>query len=181
MNKNLTQTGKFISLVLRHKPGEIGLQLDENGWADVNELIEKLNKKGAGIDLEILNEIVATNNKKRFSFNDDKTKIRANQGHSIEVDVELQPATPPDVLYHGTAEKHISSIMASGLNKRQRLHVHLSAHYDTAINVGSRHGKPVVLHVDAAAMSRDGIVFYLSQNNVWLVDSVPVQYLRKAD
>ncbi|MFM2307588.1 MAG: hypothetical protein RLZZ367_2257 [Bacteroidota bacterium] len=177
MNKKLTHTGKFISLVLRHKPEEIGLQLDANGWADVNELIEKLNAKGAGIDFEILNEIVATNNKKRFAFNDDKTRIRASQGHSIEVDVELQHATPPDVLYHGTAEKNLASIMAGGLNKQQRLHVHLSAQYDTAINVGSRHGKPVVLQIDAAAMSRDGIVFYLSQNNVWLVDEVPVMYI----
>lgn len=179
MNKNLTHTSKFISLVLRHKPEEIGLQLDANGWADVNELIEKLNTKGAGIDFEILNEIVETNNKKRFAFNDDKTRIRASQGHSIEVDVELQPATPPDVLYHGTAEQNLASIMAGGLNKQQRLHVHLSAQYDTAINVGSRHGKPVVLQVNASAMSRDGIVFYLSNNNVWLVDEVPAQYLGK--
>ncbi|HLP19405.1 MAG TPA: RNA 2'-phosphotransferase [Chitinophagales bacterium] len=177
MDKKLKGASKFISLVLRHKPEEIGLQLDDNGWADVNELITKLNAKGGNLNFETLKEIVATNEKKRFSFNEDYSKIRANQGHSIEVDVELKVVTPPNVLYHGTAERFVESIMATGLQKMSRLHVHLSANYDTAVNVGSRHGKPVVLKVDAKQMSEDGIAFYLSENGVWLVSRVDAKFL----
>lgn len=180
MDKQLKGTSKFISLVLRHKPEEIGLALDENGWANVTELIERMGKRGHKFDFTTLKEIVDTNEKKRFSFNEDFTKIRANQGHTIEVDVELKATTPPAVLYHGTAAKSVDSIMQSGLNKMQRLHVHLSADYETAVKVGQRHGKPVVLTVDATAMQAEGHTFYLSENNVWLVAEVPVKYLTKS-
>lgn len=179
MDKQLKGTSKFISLVLRHKPEEIGLALDENGWANVTELIERMGKRGHKFDFTTLKEIVDTNEKKRFSFNEDFTKIRANQGHTVEVDVELKATTPPAVLYHGTAAKSVDSIMQSGLSKMQRLHVHLSADYDTAVKVGQRHGKPVVLTVDAIAMHAEGHTFYLSENNVWLVEHVPAKYLTK--
>lgn len=180
MDKQLKGTSKFISLVLRHKPEEIGLALDENGWANVTELIERMGKRGHKFDFNTLKEIVDTNEKKRFSFNEDCTKIRANQGHTIEVDVELKATTPPAVLYHGTAAKSVDSIMQNGLSKMQRLHVHLSADYETAVKVGQRHGKPVVLSVDATAMQAEGHTFYLSENNVWLVAEVPAKYLTKS-
>ncbi len=180
MNKTLLHTSKFISLVLRHKPEEIGLQLDEHGWADVEELIEKINRKGGKLDREKLNEIVATNEKKRFAFNDNKTKIRASQGHSIEVDVQLEAVAPPEFLYHGTAEQNVDSILAQGLLKGNRLHIHLSDNYQTAIQVGQRHGAPVILLVNAKAMSEAGIPFYLSVNGVWLVENhIAPQYLTK--
>jgi putative RNA 2'-phosphotransferase len=181
MDKQLKGTSKFISLVLRHKPEEIGLALDENGWADIVQLIEGLGKRGHKISFETLKEIVDTNEKKRFSFNEDHTKIRANQGHTVEVDVELKAVTPPSVLYHGTAAKSVDSILQTGLSKMQRLHVHLSADLETAIKVGQRHGKPVVLSVDAGAMHNDGIKFYLSENSVWLVEEVPVRYIHKPE
>lgn len=166
-----------MSLVLRHKPEEIGLQLDENGWANVQELITKMSHAGTPVDVEMIKMIVATNDKKRFTFNQDETMIRANQGHSIAVDVELKAALPPDVLYHGTATRFAESILQAGLSKQQRQHVHLSGLKETAINVGSRHGKPLVFEVDAKAMSEAGFIFYLSENGVWLTDHVPVTYL----
>ncbi len=178
MNKTLLHTSKFVSLVLRHKPEEIGLQLDENGWANVDELIEKLNVKGGKLDLPALTEIVETNEKKRFSFNEDRSKIRANQGHSVQVDVELKAVLPPPALYHGTAYKNLAAIMEQGLQKGSRLHIHLSNNFETAIQVGQRHGKPVVLIVDAKTMSANGINFYLSANGVWLVENhIPSHYL----
>lgn len=179
MDKKLVTVSKFISLVLRHKPDEFGLTLDDNGWADVNELLQKSNAKKVVIDLQILKEIVDTNEKKRFSFNDDYSKIRANQGHSIEVDVQLKSALPPSILYHGTAERFLDEILNAGLNKMQRLHVHLSDNYETAIKVGQRHGKPAILVIDAKAMSDTGVEFFLSENSVWLVDHVPAKYLTK--
>jgi putative RNA 2'-phosphotransferase len=175
MEKNLKSTSKFLSLVLRHKPEEIGLVLDENGWASVDELIEKINAKGNKIDIDLLNEIVETNDKKRFAFNDDKTKIRASQGHSIEID--LQPSLPPDVLYHGTASRFVESILKEGLTKQQRQHVHLSEKLETATAVGARHGKPTILIIDAKQMHEDGFLFYKSENNVWLTDCVGVKYI----
>jgi putative RNA 2'-phosphotransferase len=179
MNNNLKHISKLISLVLRHKPEEINLQLNENGWANVQELISKINSKGIKIDEELLHTIVDTNDKKRFAFNDDKTLIRANQGHSIEVDVELKPTTPPEILYHGTAQKYVDSILQSGIQKKSRQHVHLSTTIQTAIAVGSRHGKPVILQVQAQRMYEDGFVFYLSANNVWLVNDVPVRFIEE--
>jgi putative RNA 2'-phosphotransferase len=179
MEKNLKSTSKFLSLVLRHKPEEIGLQVDENGWANVDELIKKVNAKGNKIDIDLLNEIVVTNDKKRFAFNDDKIKIRASQGHSIEIDLNIHPILPPDVLYHGIATRFVESIMQQGLQKQQRQHVHLSEKLETATAVGARHGKPTILIVDAKQMYQDGFLFYKSENNVWLTDFVGVNYILK--
>lgn len=176
--KQLTSLSKFISLVLRHKPETIGLILDENGWAETTTLIDRMNRRGVKITLELLEHVVATNSKKRFSFNEDKTKIRASQGHSINIDLQLSPVKPPAILYHGTGERSIASILQNGLQKRNRQHVHLSADIKTAIDVGKRHGKPVVLIVDAATMHAEGLEFYLSANGVWLTDNVPSEYLR---
>jgi putative RNA 2'-phosphotransferase len=177
MEQQLKHISKFMSLVLRHKPETIGLQLDENGWVSVAELIEKLNAKGAAVNIAIVNTVVDTNDKKRFAFNEDKTMIRANQGHSIEVELNLKAVTPPDVLYHGTASRFVESILKEGLQKQQRQQVHLSQLQETATAVGSRHGKPVILNINAKAMAEAGFAFYLSDNGVWLVDSVPVEYI----
>lgn len=170
--KSLTKTSKYISLILRHKPEVIGITLDEHGWAKVDELL-----KGIGISMETLEEIVRTDAKGRYSFNEDKTLIRANQGHSIPVDVELKKAVPESCLYHGTGEKYVSSIEKEGLKSKTRLYVHLSKDIETAKNVGSRHGKPVVYLVDCESMIRDGYEFFLSQNGVWLTKEVPKKYL----
>lgn len=171
-------TGKFIALILRHKPEVIGIHLDEHGWANVDELIAGI-AKTQEFNMAMLEEIVRTDNKQRYSFNDNKTKIRANQGHSIPVDVELEQKTPPDVLWHGTGEKYVSSIEAEGLIPKTRLYVHLSSDPDTAIKVGSRHGKPVVYEVATGAMQKDGYVFFQSVNGVWLTKQVPVKYLNR--
>ena len=176
---NYIKTSKYLALVLRHKPQKIGLTLDEHGWADVDELIEKTVRSGRELDRESLEYIVRTNDKKRYAFNDDHTKIRANQGHTIPVDVELKESVPPDVLYHGTAESSLPSIMDKGLLKMKRLYVHLSKDVSTAIKVGQRHGKPVVLLVDSGRMYKDGYKFYLSANGVWLTEHVPAQFLQK--
>lgn len=168
-----------MSLVLRHQPEAIGLQLDEHGWASVDELIQKINESGTKADLETIRLAVDTNDKKRFSFNEDQSMIRANQGHSIEVELNLKTAIPPDILYHGTATRFLESILKEGLTKQQRQHVHLSWQLETAKAVGARHGKPAILNIDAKAMQQDGFVFYLSDNNVWLVDAVPVQYIQQ--
>lgn len=171
-------TGKFIALILRHKPEVIGIHLDEHGWANVDELIAGISKTQE-FNMAMLEEIVRTDNKQRYSFNDDKTKIRANQGHSIPVDVELEQKMPPDVLWHGTGEKYVSSIEAEGLIPKTRLYVHLSSDPDTAIKVGSRHGKPIVYEVAAKEMQEDGYTFFRSVNGVWLTKHVPVKYLRR--
>jgi len=173
MSQQLKHISKFISLVLRHNPAEIDLQLDEHGWAGVQELIEKMNKKGIRISKEVLDTVVETNDKKRFAFNHDKTMIRASQGHSIEVELNLPETVPPDILYHGTTDRFLPGIISNGLQKQKRQHVHLSATIETAISVGSRHGKPVILTVNAKAMHEAGFKFYLSDNKVWLADEVP--------
>ena len=175
---SLNKTSRFISMILRHKPGVIGITLDEHGWADVSELIEGVNKVHP-LDMETLEEIVRTNEKQRFSFNEDKTKIRANQGHTIPVDVELEEKEPPEFLYHGTADKYVESIDCTGLEPRQRLYVHLSTDKEMAAKVGQRHGKPVVYRVNSGQMAKDGYRFYLSVNGVWLTKAVPVKYLEK--
>lgn len=175
---NLMRISKLISLVLRHKPEEIGLTLDEHGWGNVEELLTKMQPR-YDIDMATLEEIVRTNNKQRFSFDKTHTKIRANQGHSIEVDVELQEAVPPEILYHGTGEKSVVAIDEKGLLPMNRLHVHLSGDEETAIRVGKRHGKLVIYKVKSGEMSRDGYIFYLSVNNVWLTKEVPVKYLER--
>ena len=174
--KSLTSTSRFISLILRHKPEAIGISLDEHGWADVNALIEGIGKTRA-FDQNMLVEIVRTDEKKRYSFNENRTKIRANQGHSISVDVDLAKKMPPDVLYHGTGEKYVASINKEGLIAKSRLYVHLSSDTQTANKVGSRHGRPMIYRVDSGRMATDGYAFYLSANGVWLTKAVPVKYL----
>ena len=171
-------TSRFISLILRHKPQVIGITLDEHGWADVKELIDGVNRsEGHFLDQEILEEIVRTDEKQRYSFNEDHSLIRANQGHSIPVDVELEKRTPPDILWHGTGEKYVASIKERGLLPKTRLYVHLSSDMETAKKVGSRHGKPVVFRVDCRKMVQDGYAFFLSANNVWLTKEVPATYM----
>ncbi len=171
-----TGTSKYISLILRHHPEVIGIQMDEHGWADVSELIEGINKTRP-FDMADLERIVAEDDKGRYSFNEDKTLIRANQGHSIPVDVELEKTIPPEYLFHGTGEKSVKSIKEQGILPISRLYVHLSPDYDTAVKIGSRHGKPFVFRVAAKEMSDDGYNFYLSVNGVWLTKAVPAKYL----
>ena len=167
----------FLSLILRHKPSEIGITLDEHGWANVEELLAGINRTGRPLSFEYLEEIVRTDNKGRYSFNEDKTLIRANQGHSIPVDFELKEATPPGILYHGTATRFMDSIEQQGIKPMSRLYVHLSKDIETAVNVGTRHGQCVVLEIDAQQMVADGIKFYLSENGVWLTKYVDWKYV----
>ena len=178
---HLKHTSKFISLILRHNPGAAGISLDEHGWANVQELIDGINRSdGHILDMEMLEEIVRTDEKQRYSFNEDHTLIRANQGHSIPVDVDLEEKIPPDILWHGTGEKYVSSIDRQGLIPKSRLYVHLSSDMETARKVGCRHGRPVIYQVDCRRMVQDGYSFFLSANKVWLTKEVPVQYLSKA-
>ena len=179
-DRRTKNTSKFISLILRHNPQVIGITLDEHGWADVKELIAGINRtEGHHLDMDALEEIVRTDEKQRYSFNEDHTLIRANQGHSIPVDVELEKKTPPDILWHGTGEKYVSSIDEQGLIPKSRLYVHLSSVEETARKVGSRHGRPVIYQVDCRKMTEDGYQFFLSANHVWLTREVPVRYLEK--
>lgn len=169
---------KFMSLVLRHRPEVTGLELDKNGWAKTAELIEKSKAKELFFTHDIIKEIVETNDKKRFSFNEDETLIRANQGHSIQnVDIEMKTVEPPHTLYHGTVGKFIESIREKGLLKGNRQHVHLSADIETAKNVGGRRGVPVILKVEAKKMHEAGHQFYRSKNGVWLTDYVPTEFI----
>jgi putative RNA 2'-phosphotransferase len=176
--KQQTHISKFLSLVLRHKPETIGIQLDQNGWIDVDELISKSNKYGIQFDRETLNHIVETNSKKRFAFNDKLDKIRASQGHSLEIELGYKIQKPPEILFHGTSEKSVQSILDKGLEKRNRQHVHLSSDTETAIKVGQRHGKPIVFEILAEKMYNDKFEFYISENGVWLTDNVPAKYLK---
>jgi len=177
MEQSNHTTSKFLSLILRHKPETIGLQLDENGWANVDELISKINANGKELDFESLENIVLMNDKQRFSFNEDLSMIRANQGHSIEVDLALEPALPPEKLYHGTVAKFLEAIKENGLQKMSRQHVHLSHYIYTAQKVGSRRGKPVILTILANEMKEEGFPFFLSENGVWLCDHVPSKFI----
>ena len=177
--REIIRISKFLSLVLRHKPDQIGLELDSNGWADINILIKKCNELNIPLTLDILKHIVETNSKKRFAFNDQSDKIRANQGHSIEVELELKPIEPPIALYHGTAERFVSSILETGLIKQQRQHVHLSSTFETALAVGRRHGRPFVFKILAQQMFSDKYEFFLSDNGVWLTENVPTKYLKE--
>lgn len=171
---------KFLSLVLRHQPDTIGITLDEHGWTEVALLLPRLAAHKFAISLADLEYVVATNNKQRFAFSDDHTRIRASQGHSVDVELGYVAQSPPRVLYHGTATRHLAAIRVEGLKKGSRHHVHLSADQATARTVGSRHGKPVVLTIDAAAMAAQGHPFYQSANGVWLTDFVPVGYITEA-
>lgn len=168
---------KFLSLVLRHHPERIGLLLDGEGWADVEDLLKRARGAGVPLTREVLDQVVRDNDKQRFTLDVENGRIRANQGHSIEVDLGLAALTPPPLLYHGTARRSLDSIHRSGLRAGGRRHVHLSATPETARTVGSRHGVPVVLTVKAGRMARDGQGFYRSANGVWLTDRVDVDYL----
>ena len=176
---NTTQISKLIALVLRHKPERLGLKLDLHGWADTAELIRAINAIQP-FDMEALETIVRTDGKQRYAFSNDKSRIRANQGHSLNIDLELKPQVPPAVLWHGTGERFVRGIEAEGLKPMQRQYVHLSADPDTAIKVGQRHGKPVLFTVNTAQMVADGCLFYRSENGVWLTEAVPAKYLKKA-
>jgi putative RNA 2'-phosphotransferase len=175
--KQIKTTSKFLSLILRHSPQTIGLQLDDQGWADVNELLAKAAKQHQYISKTLLDEVVATNDKKRFIFNDDRTKIRASQGHSISVDLDLEKVEPPEYLYHGTVSKFIDAIKVEGLKKMNRQHVHLSMDKETASKVGGRRGTPVILTIHSGQMHQKGFTFYLSENKVWLTYHVPERFI----
>lgn len=187
-SKALVSMSKFLSLVLRHKPQILGLKMNSEGWVDVDELIREFNvyqkadSKDSKFGLSpltkpILDEIVAKNNKKRFAYSKDGWSIRASQGHSVDIDLKLNPKIPPECLFHGTAKQFVDPILKSGLKRMKRKHVHLSSTEDTAIKVGSRHGKPQVLRIRAREMQKDGFDFFLSDNGVWMVDEVPAKYI----
>jgi len=169
---------KYLSTVLRHNPKMLGIELDQNGWVDIDILIEKMNQKGFIIDLNILTNIIETNSKKRFAFNENRSKIRASQGHTIQVELNLIEKLPPQYLYHGTGQQSISGIFSRGIEKRKRQYVHLSSTIETALIVGKRHGVPNILQVAAMDMNKEGYSFYLSENNIWLVDFVPPKFIR---
>lgn len=175
--KQKTHISKFLSLVLRHKPETIGIKLDQNGWIDINELIEKSNKYGVQFDRETLNHIVATNSKKRFAISENFDKIRASQGHSVKIELGYINKKPPEILFHGTSEKSVQSILEKGLKRQNRQHVHLSNDIETANKVGQRHGKPYIFEVLAEQMFNDNFEFFISDNGVWLTENVPKKYL----
>ena len=175
----MVRVSKFLSLVLRHKPEEIGLTLDDGGWASVSDLLQACDAHGFAISLEELKAVVANNDKKRFSFSEDAAFIRANQGHSIDIELEYRPTEPPAILYHGTAEQFLNSIMERGLLKGKRHHVHLSKDVATALKVGQRHGKPAVLRINSGRMHQEGQEFYLSENGIWLTEYVPPRYIEE--
>lgn len=178
MLKDLTQISKFLSYVLRHQPDSIGLSLNDEGWVSVTELLEKANQHGKALSHADLMRVVAENDKQRFRLSDDGLMIRASQGHSIKVDLALNPTQPPNVLYHGTATRFLDSILKEGLIAKSRQQVHLSADKDTALKVGQRHGKPLILQVDALKMVEQGVLFYQSDNGVWLTDYVSAEFLQ---
>lgn len=178
--KQLDETSKFLSFVLRHKPEAIGLTLDPQGWASIPKLIEKASSE-ISLTQDLINQVVATNDKQRFSLSEDGRRIRANQGHSIKVDLDFTPKVPPSILYHGTATRFLPSIRKDGLSPGQRHHVHLSTDTKTATAVGQRYGKPIVLQIAAGEMYQQGFEFFLSENGVWLTEKVPVRYLLVVD
>ncbi|MBD0262528.1 MAG: RNA 2'-phosphotransferase [Tolypothrix sp. Co-bin9] len=178
-NSRLVKISKYLSKHLRHQPQRINISLCPGGWVAVDELLAACKKHQFPISREELDLVVANNDKQRFSFDSTGTLIRANQGHSVEVDLQLEAVVPPDVLYHGTGHKAVESILQTGLSKMSRNHVHLSEDIVTATTVGARHGKPVVFAVKTKAMYHAGYEFYCSDNNVWLVDNVPPEYLQK--
>lgn len=177
MKTNIKKISKFLSLILRHQPELIGIRLDENGWTNVKELIQKSKRKMPGLTKAVLEEVVANNDKQRFAFNEDYTEIRANQGHSVTVNLEYQPVEPPRFLYHGTVAQFMPAIREKGLQKMNRHHVHISQDRETAIKVGSRRGKPIILTVRSGDMYKNGVEFYQSDNGVWLTDKVAPEYI----
>lgn len=174
---NKTKISKFLSLVLRHQPEKIGIELNEQGWIAVEVLLNQMKLHGQEIDIEVLTDVVTTNDKKRFAFSDDMQFIRANQGHSISVNLDYKAVEPPMFLYHGTVAKFIENIREKGLLKMSRHHVHLSESRETASKVGARRGKPIILTIKSGDMYKDGFNFYKSDNNVWLTDVVPPKFI----
>lgn len=177
MTNSVTRQSKFLSLVLRHKPQLVDITLDQHGWVAVAELLDALSRHGRGLSFEKLVYVVETNDKRRFSFNEDRTRIRASQGHSVNIDLDYKPLAPPSRLYHGTVSRFVSSIREQGLIAGNRRHVHLSDDRNTARTVGARRGRPVILTIDAHAMHSDGFHFFLADNGVWLTDAVSPQYI----
>jgi putative RNA 2'-phosphotransferase len=177
--RRLVKVSKYLSKHLRHQPERLGLTLRPGGWVPVDDLLAACKANQFPVSRDELQEVVASNDKQRFSFDETGTLIRANQGHSTPVDLQLEAAAPPEILYHGTAADSVESILREGLHKMSRHHVHLSAAVPTATAVGARHGRPVVLVVDAAGMARDGLTFFVSDNGVWLTDHVPPRYLSR--
>lgn len=179
--KRLVKVSRYLSKHLRHQPERMGLKLEAGGWVGVDDLLIACKRNNFAISFEELEEVVTKNDKRRFSFDETKKKIRANQGHSVEIDLQLEPRVPPRVLYHGTGAQNIGLILERGLMKMSRHHVHLSFDKETAHKVGARHGKPVIFEVDTNAMIDEGFEFYVSANGVWLVDNVPPQFLFLTD
>lgn len=180
MNTQTTKRiSKFLSLVLRHQPQTIGIELDSSGWVDVAVLLTAMNEHPAGkpLSAEVLDEVVTSNDKQRFEFSPDRKRIRARQGHSVDVDLGYQPATPPETLLHGTPDRFVSSIRASGLKKMKRHHVHMHVDTETSLSVGARRGKPVLLKIRAGEMHQSGHKFFVTENNVWLTDHVPPEFI----
>jgi len=176
-DKEAVRTSKFLSLILRHEPERVGLKLGDAGWVGVDELLQAVNSHGVSLALDELKHIVATSDKKRFAFSGNGRRIRASQGHSVEVDLQYPPQTPPELLYHGTATRFLDAIRQHGLQKMQRHDVHLSPETRVTLQVGGRHGKPMLLTIRAGDMHRAGFVFRCSANRVWLVDHVPPQFI----
>jgi len=179
MDRRLVTVSKFLAKHLRHAPDALGLTLQPGGWVSVDDLLAASERAGFAIAYDELIECVETNDKQRFSFDDTGDLIRANQGHSVEVDLHLEEKQPPEILYHGTVERFLASIMAEGLKKGKRHHVHLSRDVDTARKVGARRGQPIILEVNAGKMHAEGLRFFLSVNGVWLTDSVPAAFLTR--
>ncbi len=181
MRRDLVKTSKFLSLVLRHDPGSIGLTLDEGGWADIDQLLAAAKAHRRPITRAQLEEIVSGNDKARFAIDIENHRIRARQGHSINIDLGLAPVDPPDLLYHGTVERFLASIRKDGLHRGQRQHVHLSPTVEVARTVGARRGPPVILTINAGDMARAGYSFYVSENGVWLTGTVPPAFISESD
>ena len=173
----IAHLSKFLSLILRHRPEVAGLELDPQGWVEVDVLLEKVRAAGHKMDRALLDTVVATNNKKRFAFSEDVLRIRASQGHSVSIELGYEPVRPPEWLFHGTATRHLAAIRTAGLIKGKRHHVHLSRDEATALQVGGRHGKAIVLRVRAGEMHAAGHAFFCSENGVWLTDAAPPEYL----
>lgn len=173
------QISKTLSYWLRHKPDDANLTLDAQGWASLDAVLAALASRNPDADFDVLLEVVEHNDKQRFELSADLTRIRARQGHSVEIALDLAPVTPPETLYHGTVERFIDPILHDGLLRMKRHHVHLSADTETATRIGARRGKPIILEVAAGAMQADGFSFFVTDNGVWLVDHAPARYLRR--
>ncbi|MDF7758537.1 RNA 2'-phosphotransferase [Kosakonia cowanii] len=180
MSKKSTDTSKFLSYVLRHKPEAIELTLDKEGWAVIDELILRAGNKGYALDKDLIFDVVESSEKKRFMISEDGLRIRAAQGHSTQqVNITYAEKTPPDVLYHGTATRFIAQIREQGLLPLSRQYVHISSDEATAIQVGQRYGKPVLLKIKAVDMYKKGFKFYQADNGVWLTEHVPYEYIQE--